>query len=63
MKSLNAAVLIIGILLLASGHFSWLTRSEDVTVRTARDMMLIVPGWALAAMGYLGLQVTGKARG
>jgi hypothetical protein len=61
MRELNALPLTIGIICLFCGYFPWLTRHDAVQVRTAQNIMTAVAGWALTAMGYIGLQLTGMA--
>ncbi len=56
MKALNTLLIVIGIALLGYGHMHWLVRHESPEVKTSRDILLIVPGWALLTMGYVGLQ-------
>jgi len=63
MKVLNIALLTVGIILLAGGYFPWLTRHESVEIRSARNMMTVLAGWALTVMGYLGMLITCKSSG
>ena len=55
MKVLNIALFAIGIVLLACGYFSWLTRHESVEIRSAQNIMVVLAGWSMTVMGYLGL--------
>ena len=66
MKALDLILLGLGILLLACGHFKWLTSHANVDVTAARSIGYLIPGWTMLAMGYIGLrlsQTTGKQPG
>jgi len=53
MKGLNLIFLVVGIALAAGGHLHWVISRMSSSNKLA-DVMLVVPGWSLIAMGYLG---------
>lgn len=63
MKLINIALLVFGMMFLARGHISWWINHEDVTVRSAQNIVLIIPGWAMVSMGYLGLSAIHQQKG
>ncbi len=52
----NIALLTIGCALLTYGHVQWAGRQESEEVKEAMFIRQVVAGWALVAMGSLGLQ-------
>ncbi len=52
----NIALLTLGCALLAYGHLQWEGRRESEEVKEAMFIREVVAGWALASMGFLGLQ-------
>jgi hypothetical protein len=60
MKILNLGLLTIGIVLLGCGYFPWLTRHESVEIRSAQSVMVVLAGWSMTVMGYLGLTLAGR---
>lgn len=56
MKSLNKLFIVIGIILVLYGHIHWIVRQESTEVKTANDIMYVLPGWSLLVMGYIGYQ-------
>ncbi len=63
MKAPNIFLIVIGLALLGYGHIHWLVRHEDPQVKTSTHILLIVPGWALLTMGYIGLQCQARGNG
>jgi hypothetical protein len=62
MRELSILFLYAGVTILLFGYVPWWVRHDDVTVRTAQNIMTVVAGWALTIMGYLGLLLTAKPR-
>lgn len=56
MKTLDAILLIVGLMLLLFGHGKWLTSHANDEVTAARSIGYLIPGWTLVAMGYISLR-------
>ncbi len=57
MKTLDALLLGLGLLLAACGYVKWWTARESAEeVRMARGIGYLVPGWTMVAMGYIALR-------
>jgi 4-hydroxybenzoate polyprenyltransferase len=55
-RGLNIALLTVGCALLTYAHLQWAGRHESETVKEAMFIRQLVAGWAMVAMGFLGLQ-------
>lgn len=53
---LNITLLTIGVALLTYGHLQWWVRRESPEIKEAMFIRHVVAGWALAGMGYVGIQ-------
>ena len=56
MKMVNTLFMVVGILLALYGHIHWIIRHESTDIKTATDIMFVLPGWSLLMMGYIGHQ-------
>lgn len=56
-KAVNIAVLTLGLSLLTYGHLHWMARRESPEGKQAMFIRHVVAGWALVAMGFVGLQL------
>jgi hypothetical protein len=53
-RFLDKAMLLVGLLLLVYGYVLWLARHESPQPRAILSFVYLLPGWALATMGYIG---------
>ena len=56
---LNIGLLTIGVALLTYGHLQWWARRESPAIKEAMFIRHVVAGWALAGMGFVGIQCRG----
>ena len=56
---LNIGLLTIGVALLTYGHVQWWARRESPQVKEAMFIRHVVAGWALAGIGFVGIQCRG----
>jgi hypothetical protein len=61
-KTLNIAVLTVGVALLTYGHVQWAGRRESEEVKEARFIRYVIAGWAMVGMGFLGVQCGGDRK-
>src|SRR5512140_1410167 len=59
-KTVNIAVLTLGLALLAYGHLQWAARRESEEIKEALFIRHVVAGWAMVTMGVVGLQCGGR---
>ena len=62
LRGLSIAFLVLGLLLIASGHYAYRRSRQHPTNKLPRVVLRIVPGWSLLIMGWTGLAITGVYR-
>ena len=50
----------VGLFLLVYGYAIWFTRNETPSVRAVLSFVYLIPGWALAAAGYVSWTIQAR---